>query len=126
MRIAPAMLLVFLTSPATWGQSGNSTITGSVRDLTGSVIPNAKIKITNKDSQVQQESVTNESGLYRIIALLPGAYQIDVEADDFAKISRGPVVLGVSQTLAIDVTLQVGQRSEVVQVTEEGPLVESL
>ena len=69
--------------------------------------------------------MTNESGLYRVVALLPGTYQVGVEADGFDKISRGPVVLQVSQTVAIDVTLQVGQRSEAVQVTEAGPLVES-
>src|ERR1700680_4417590 len=125
MRPATTLLLVFLTSTIFWGQSGTSAISGTVNDLTGSPIPNARITVINRDTGVQQESVTNESGLYRVVALLPGTYQVGVEADGFDKISRGPVLLQVSQTVAIDVTLQVGRQSEAVQVTEAAPLIES-
>src|ERR1700676_1611228 len=108
-----------------WAQSGNSVITGTVKDLTGAAVPSAKILVKNVDSGVQVEALTNDAGLYRASALLPGAYQVEVDASGFDRISRGPLVLQSSQTLAIDITLQVGEQSQTVNVVEAAPLVES-
>ena len=119
-------LVVFtVLSASLWAQSGNSVITGTVKDLTGAAVPSAKILIKNVDSGVQVEALTNDAGLYRASALLPGAYQVEVDASGFDRISRGPLVLQISQTLAIDITLQVGQQNQTVNVVEAAPLVES-
>ena len=98
-------------------QSGNSVISGNVKDAAGLAVPNAKVIIKNIESGVQVGTVTNESGLYRAGALLPGSYQVDVGVSGFDHLSRGPLTLQVSQTLAIDLTLQVGQQSQSVVLT---------
>ncbi|MEQ1948519.1 MAG: carboxypeptidase regulatory-like domain-containing protein [Bryobacteraceae bacterium] len=125
IRRVGALAIFLLAASAAFAQSGNSVISGSVKDASGLAIPAAKIKIANRDSGVQVETVTNEEGLYRFAALVPGGYQLDVAADGFDRVSRGPVTLQISQTLALDFTLQVGAQSQTVQVTEAAPLVES-
>ena len=119
-------LVVFVTLSVTvWAQSGSSVLTGNVKDATGAAIPNAAIKIRNVESGSQTETITNDAGLYRAGALLPGTYQIEADVAGFDHLSRGPIVLQVSQTLAIDLTLQVGQQNQTVDVVEAAPLVES-
>ncbi len=120
-----SFVVFILLSVTTWAQSGNSAISGNLKDATGAAISGANVIVKNLESGVQVPTVTNESGLYRAGALLPGNYQIDVDASGFDHLSRGPVTLQVSQTIAIDVTLQVGQQSQTVNVVEAAPLVES-
>jgi Carboxypeptidase regulatory-like domain/TonB-dependent Receptor Plug Domain/TonB dependent receptor len=123
-RISAVVMLLGLSAVA-FAQSGNSTISGTVKDPTSAVVPGAMIKIVNLDSGVQLETVTNEAGLYRVGALLPGRYQVEVDASGFDRITRGPITLQVSQTVAIDVTVEIGKQTEAVIVTEAAPLTES-
>ena len=117
---------IFLAfSTVAFAQSGSSTISGTVKDATNAAVPGARIKIVNLDSGVQLETVTNEAGLYRVGALLPGRYQVEVDASGFDHITRGPITLQVSQTVAIDVTVEIGKQTEAVIVTEAAPLTES-
>jgi hypothetical protein len=100
-------------------------IAGTVKDITGAPVPSAKILVKNVDSGVSVEALTNYAGLYRASALLPGTYHVEADASGFDHFSRGPLVLQISQTLAIDITLQVGEQSQTVNVVEAAPLVES-
>lgn len=69
--------------------------------------------------------MSNTSGLYRVAAVVPGNYWIEADAVGFDHLKRGPVVLQVSQTLAADLVLQVGQHSSTVNVVESAPVTES-
>ena len=123
LRITALLVLAF--SPMLMAQSGNSTITGSVKDPTQSPIPGAKVKITNVDTGVAVDTVTNESGLYRAASFTPGSYKLDVDVQGFDHLTRGPIIVQVGQTIALDLSLKVGQTSETITVTEAAPLVES-
>src|SRR6267143_1603006 len=68
-------------------------VTGTVTDATGSVVIQAKVVVTNIDTGVGRESLTNERGNYIVTALLPGRYQVAAEAPGFTQIKRGPVSL---------------------------------
>jgi Carboxypeptidase regulatory-like domain/TonB-dependent Receptor Plug Domain len=108
-----------------FGQAGNSSITGTVKDATDASIPGVTITLSNLDTGIQLETLTNEVGLFRIGALVPGNYQVQAELSGFNRVTRGPLVLQVSQTLAIDLQREVGQVSETVEITEAAPLVSS-
>ncbi len=97
-----------LFASLTFGQSGNSTISGSVKDASESAIPAARVKITNLDTGVRFETVTNSAGLYRAGALVPGSYRVEADSAGFDHLTRGPFTLQVSQTLALDLTLASG------------------
>ena len=119
------LLLAGLSASLALAQSGNSTISGIVRDASESAIPTAKIKIVNVETGVQSHTVTNSAGLYRAGALVPGTYRMEADAVGFAHLTRGPLTLQVSQTLEIDLTLQVGQQNATVNVVEAAPVTES-
>ena len=118
-----ALVLLMFIPLLGFGQAGNSSITGTVKDATDAAIPNVTITLSNLDTGIQLETLTNEVGLFRIGALVPGNYQLQAELPGFNRLTRGPLVLQVSQTLAIDLQLEVGQVNETVEVTEAAPLV---
>src|SRR5215831_15336029 len=93
---------IAISAVALMGQSGTSTIIGMVKDATGAPLPNASISITNIESGVQVATETNGDGIYRAAALLPGSYRLEVAAAGFDRLARGPIVLTVNQTIAVD------------------------
>ena len=118
-------MLAGLSASLACAQSGNSTISGIVRDASESAIPTAQLKIVNVETGVQSHTVTNSAGLYRAGALVPGTYRIEADAVGFAHLTRGPLTLQVSQTLEIDLILQVGEQNATVNVVEAAPVTES-
>jgi hypothetical protein len=120
-----ALILLLIYSGTAVAQTGTSTISGGVKDPSGAPIPGSKVRIVNIESGSARETTTNEAGLYDVGALVPGNYNIEADASGFGKVSRGPVTVLVSQTVVIDLILQVGQQAATVQVTEAAPLVES-
>jgi hypothetical protein len=107
-------------------QSGTSTIAGVVKDSSGAAVPGAQVRIVNEETNVTVDSITNEAGLYRVGALVPARYRVEVELMGFEPVSRRPITLEVGQMLAVDVTLNVAGQTESVQVVAGFvPLVES-
>ncbi len=119
------LLDVTLFASMALAQSGNSTISGSIKDASEAVIAVARVKIVNVETGVQFDTFSNSAGLYRAGALVPGRYRIEADAVGFDHLTRGPLNLQVSQTLALDLTLQVGQQSATVNVLESAPVTES-
>ena len=79
-----AVVAILIMSAAAFAQSGSSTITGIVKDITGAPIAAAGVKVTNGDTNVTIESLSNEQGLYRVGALVPGTYRVEITFPGFA------------------------------------------
>ena len=73
--------------------------------------------MVNEDTGVAIETVSNAEGLYRVPALVPGHYRVEIHLEGFDPQSRRPITLEVSQTLALDVVLSVGRQSDTVNVS---------
>jgi hypothetical protein len=126
LRAITVTVTIALLPVVVFAQSGSSTITGVVKDSTGAAVPGAQVSIANEETNVTVESVTNEEGLYRVSALVPGRYRIDIVLMGFEPVTRRAITLEVGQTLAIDVTLNVAGQTETVEVVAGFvPLVES-
>jgi Carboxypeptidase regulatory-like domain/TonB-dependent Receptor Plug Domain len=125
MEIVKALIIIAISAMLLIAQSGSGTISGTVQDAAGGVIPAAKLKISNEQTGVAANAETNDSGLYRAGSLPPGIYRIEVEIEGFQKLIRKPITLEVGQVLALDLTLQVGQATETIDVVEDAPLTES-
>ena len=120
--LACASILPFLS--LSWGQSDTGTITGMVKDTSAAVV--AHVKITVTDSQTNADvfnTFTDAAGRYTAPALKPSDYVLTAEAPGFKKEMRRGVTLEVNQVAAVDFTLQVGQVTEVLEVTEAAPLM---
>ena len=116
-------LVVFLVVPAIAQDTG--IITGRVLDPTGAVVVGAKVSIVSAATTNEATSQTNGEGLYRFVALRPGAYRVTITAAGFKKFMQENVDLRVGATLPINASLEVGATSDTVEVTSASPLLET-
>ncbi|MDP9159239.1 MAG: TonB-dependent receptor, partial [Acidobacteriota bacterium] len=123
-----ALLLVlvhgFALQPALQAQVAGGTISGTVKDSQGSVIPNAEVAITNIETGVSRPTTTNDDGLYTAPNLLPGKYEVKFTAPGFKTELRTGITLTVGAEEVVDLNMQVGTTTETVQVTGEAPAVQ--
>ncbi|HTM25722.1 MAG TPA: TonB-dependent receptor, partial [Vicinamibacterales bacterium] len=117
-RIAIIVALLALAAPsAALAQVDRATLTGTVKDSGGAVLPGATVSVTNLATNVASQQPTTETGSYLFVNLIPGKYQVDVELSGFKKSSQ-VVTLEVGQRARVDATLEIGSFSETVHVTE--------
>ena len=107
------------------GQEARGTLLGRVTDQSDAVVAGAKVEAANADTGVRLESVTNRSGDYIFPLLSPGTYSIRVESSGFKTVTRGGIQVRVNDQVAINVTMEVGQSTQTVQVSSESPLLDT-
>ena len=98
-------------------QSNASDLQGVVRDQSGAVVSGATVTARNPATNSSKETTTNQDGAYLIVNLVPGDYEVTVEAPNFKKAVLPGVTLTVGQRADLDVALEVGQVTEVVTIT---------
>jgi hypothetical protein len=118
-----ALACLLLLALAAFGQQDRGTFTGTLTDQTGAVVPNAKITISNIETNARYETVSNDVGQYRVPNLPIGNYRLTFEAQGFKNTVREGVTLNIAQVARIDAVMQVGSAAESVQVTAEAPLL---
>src|SRR5215203_5757182 len=99
-------------------QSAGADLQGVVKDSTGAVVPNAAVTARNPATNQSRAGISNDDGFYRIVNLAPGDYEITVEAANFKKSVLTKVNLTVGQTATLDVSLEPGQITESVTISE--------
>jgi hypothetical protein len=121
--IASALAFTFtcfvLSLPRNAFAQAAAGITGTVTDSTGAVVPNASVDIVNNGTSATDHTVTGSAGTYSFKGLLPGKYNVTVNANGFKKAVQENVNIEVSTTPTIDFTLQTGGTNETVQVVAE-------
>jgi hypothetical protein len=125
LRIASAVMPALLLTLPLFAQSDRGTITGRVVDTTEAVIANAMVTVINQDTGIRSVTQTGATGNYVVPQLAVGRYEIQIEAPGFRKYVRRDTELSVAQTLTLNVTLEVGQVDQMVEVTAAAPLLES-
>jgi hypothetical protein len=106
-------------------QLSSATVTGVVRDASGSVAPNVRITLLNVDTAVSHTTLSNSAGNYVFLGITPGNYTLQAEAPGF-EISKVPqFALAVNQTSTMDLTMQVGTVQQSISVEATGQLVQS-
>jgi len=107
-------LLLFATGAS--AQSTLDTILGTVTDSSGAVIVGATVTITNTDEGTARTSTTDANGNYEAVNAKPGRYTVEVSKPGFKTESVHDLQIEARQTLRVDVTLQIGQATQSVQV----------
>jgi hypothetical protein len=124
-KIIRSVIFLAALSGAAFSQtSGSGTISGTLTDPRGAVIPGAGVTIRNTDTGIERVLATNEVGLYSAPFLQPGHYQVTASKTGFTKVVRKDLTLQVGQTLTIDLSLPIETAQETVTVTGEAPVVD--
>ncbi|HEV2491937.1 MAG TPA: TonB-dependent receptor [Terriglobia bacterium] len=121
------LLLMALAYPAgrLLGQAVYGSIIGTVTDSSGAAVPNAKVTITDVNKGVSYNTTTNESGYYEQQHLIVGVYDVKVEAQGFEASLQKNVQVNVDASVQVNVTLQLGQVTQTVEVTAAVPLLKT-
>src|SRR5258708_25047315 len=107
LLVVSPLLLTF----AAFAQSDRGTITGTVSDAAGAVVPNAAVTAINSETGVQSRTVTTSTGNYTLASLPSGVYDISIEVTGFKKYIRTGVRVQVAETERADANLEVGSAS---------------
>jgi hypothetical protein len=119
------MLGALLFSLPLFSQGNFGRILGTVADQTGGVISGATVSIIDKDRGVARTLTTDDAGEYNAPTLIPGTYTVRAEAKGFKTIERQNILLEVGKEVRVDLTVQPGEQTQSVTVTEAIPLVET-
>src|SRR2546425_12423709 len=116
---AIALTLVFFASTPFFSQSNNGTISGTVADASGAVVPGVTVTATNNATGVITTVLSNDAGVYNFASLQPGAYRVSATLPGFQTQTFNDVQLGNAGQLRLNFTLQVAADAQAVEVTVE-------
>jgi hypothetical protein len=125
LTILQLMLAFLLFCPSTRSQSAGGTISGTLTDTTGAVIPDIPVIVRNVDKGVERTVKTNQEGFYSFPALQVGQYELEISALEFKPYKRTGLVIDVNTKLQADVTLEIGGQTEQITVSDTGVHVET-
>jgi hypothetical protein len=120
-----ALLGIFLMAVTTlsFGQDINASLSGTVLDPGGAVIPGAKLTLTNEASGFQSNFISDGTGQYSFRNLTPGKYDLTVSATGFKSADQKGIELAVNQVARVEIHLQIGKADETVTVTADTSLI---
>ena len=113
-----------------WGQMAvaqvaTGSITGVVQDETGGVVPGTTVTVRNTETGISRTLTTDAGGRYSALNLAPGNYEIQAQSAGFQTAVRSGIVLTVGSQAVVNMSLQVGEVTQTVEVTGEAPLIET-
>jgi hypothetical protein len=123
--ILAALCLLLVPNRYAFGQVDEGSITGTVLDATGAVIPNALVTLVNTDQGITQQTRTNSSGGYTFSPVRIGHYTVSASAKGFAKTTQQNLEVAIAQTLMVNIQLKLGAETETITVTSAPPMMQT-
>src|SRR6185503_8789074 len=117
-------LILSLGCTDVWAQA-TAQISGTARDQSGAVLPGVEIHVTQTDTGVTRDAISNETGSYVLPNLAIGPYRLEASLPGFRTYAQTGIVLQVNSSPSINVILEVGQVTEQVEVQANATLVET-
>src|SRR2546429_1398194 len=125
MKILKLGMSLFLFSALAVAQVTTGTISGTITDSTGAVVPGVTVNLKSVEKGISRTLGTDEGGRYRAPELALGSYEVTAEAAGFQTVVRSGITLTVGREAVVDFTLQVGTVTDKITVTGEAPLVQT-
>jgi len=122
-RAVAAMILFFVTLQMLVAQGGTTSLRGTVSDASGAAVSGAAVVLTNDERSFTRSAATSPTGSYEFLQLQPGTYHLSVEMSGFRKVEQKSVALLVDTPSTSNFKLDVGSKTEVVEVTAENSVV---
>ncbi len=108
-----------------FGQADRATITGTVTDSSGAVMPGVEITAMNVQTGVKTPGLTNEVGNYSLVNVPIGTYKITFSLPGFKTLERSEFTVTIGQKAQLDVTLQVGEPTDMVTIAANSELIQT-
>ena len=118
-------MMLILASTTGWAQGITGSITGTVTDSSGAVIPEAKVTITQVETNAAHTATTSAVGTYDVTLLPPGHYNVKVEKAGFRATEQRGITLAIDQTVESDLEMAVGSEQQSIVVTSSGPVIQT-
>jgi trimeric autotransporter adhesin len=115
------LITTILFTSLAFGQTFQGSLRGRVLDQSGASEPSAKVTISDEATKFSRSSVTNDQGEYVFSAVAPSTYTLTVEAAGFKKSEQKGIEVATHTAVGVDVTLQVGQVTDSVDVVADAP-----
>jgi hypothetical protein len=119
------LFLLIVGSARGQGVGASGSISGTVTDPSGGVIPNASIVATEVDKGISFSAATDSNGHFQIVSLPPATYDVSAKASGFQTVLQKSVVVTVGGAVTLDFLLKVAAASETVEVTAQPPMVDT-
>jgi hypothetical protein len=120
-----AATIALAAALACFGQGNTGSINGEIQDPGGAAIAGANITLTNTGTNEARTTQSSANGEYVFANVVPATYSITVESSGFKKLVRNNVIVALQQAVRVDLTMELGQISESVQVNDAVPLIET-
>src|SRR6185503_13790820 len=117
--------ILLVQSKSALGQVDEGSITGTVQDASGAVVPNADVTLQNTDQGITLQTKSNASGIYTFSPVRIGHYTITATAQGFAKTTQKNVTVSVAQVLQVNISLKLGGTTETVEVNTAPPVLQT-
>ena len=118
-----ALAACLLVTPNILAQS-TASITGTVTDATGAVIPNATVTVRNQNTGEERTMQTDSAGIYAVPSLPVGTYRVEVKSSGMQTTAAPNLVLNVGTTVRQDFSLKVAATTETIEITAAAPVVQ--
>src|SRR5215471_16428670 len=125
LALAVLSLLLYLGCRALPAQTFFGSILGTVTDATGAAVPAASVTLINTGTSERRAGQTDADGAYRFVNLVPGGYRLEIEKPGFRRLTREPIQVEVEAAVRIDVTMQVGDVTQTLEVSAATPLLQT-
>ncbi len=123
MRFYTLVSLFTLCAAAMFGQTATGTITGTIADPAGAVVPNAPLELSNTQTGTIARAQSSETGNFSFTNLSVGSYQLNVNVPGFKSYIRQNLSVQAAQTIRIDISLEVGTSAESITVTDQASML---
>jgi hypothetical protein len=117
-------VIQLILAAALLGQSNRATITGTVTDTSGAVVPGVTVTATNVDTGVVTSALTNNDGIYSVLNLFPGRYAVSFKKNGFKTVNQPSITLESTQVAELNAKLEIGTVAESVTVSAESPVLD--
>ena len=125
-RLAMTVLVFALCSAPLFGQAADTAlIVGSVTDATGAVVPGTNVTFAHLATGSEYTAQSNETGSFRSPPLRIGEYIVIAESEGFKQYSGSGITLSIGDTRQLDITLEIGAVTEVIEVEAAAPLLQT-
>src|SRR3989475_8754666 len=123
-RVVLAVALLATTATLAVAQITSATISGTIKDETGGVLPGVDVVVKNVDTGLTRSVVTDSNGYFTVPGLAPGKYETRATLSGFSTGVQTGIALEVAQQAGLNLVLKIGTMEETITVTGESPLVD--